>query len=695
MTLHLLVTLGGFLLGTSALTLLLGIRYIPHNKVGIVEKLWSLRGALRDGRLVARAGEAGYQAEILRGGLHWAYFPWQYRVHTEPLVVIAENRIGYIYARDGLPLAAVQTLGRVVACNDFQDAGAFLAAGGQRGRQRGVLREGVYAINTALFVVIGESRVRSGPLKDEDSKRYVSWQEQLMKNGGFRPVVIGDGGGWVAFGRELSAKDGKETEVALDGSDTIGVVTVHDGLPIDSHEIIAPEVGGTDGGSGHEYFQDPEQFLRLGGRRGKQLQVLTDGTFFINRWFATVEIRPKTLIPIGYVGVVVSFYGAQGRDLTGDGFRYGEQVEEGTRGVWRHALPPGKYALNPYALTVELVPTVNFVLRWVTGQVEAHHYDENLRSIEIITADGYEPTLPLSLVLHIDYQKAPSVVQRFGDVQRLISQTLDPILSAYFRDVAQSTQMLDLLTKRQEIQEAATRELGRRFQDYDINCIAVLIGRPESVGTQYDAGEDPIEALFDQLRQRRLAEEQILTYGQQKRAAAELRELADAQAQAQQQTELTQTRVQVDIAANRGAAELEEARRLAERDVVRAQGSSKSEELLGAGQSARIAQTGRAEAEVAARKVAAFGDARLLALTLLGAELATSQQPLVPDRVTSLGGAETTENLGLFGRLLTVLLAERSGTENAPEPPRAAAQATGQNEGPCQQAALCRQALPL
>ena len=33
--------------------------------------------------------------------------------------------------------------------------------------------------------------------------------------------------------------------------------------------------------------------------------MLTDGTFFINRWFATVEMQPKTLIPIGYVGVVV------------------------------------------------------------------------------------------------------------------------------------------------------------------------------------------------------------------------------------------------------------------------------------------------------------------------------------------------------------------------------------------------------
>ena len=32
---------------------LIGIRYIPHNKVGIVEKFWSHKGSLTDGRIVA------------------------------------------------------------------------------------------------------------------------------------------------------------------------------------------------------------------------------------------------------------------------------------------------------------------------------------------------------------------------------------------------------------------------------------------------------------------------------------------------------------------------------------------------------------------------------------------------------------------------------------------------------------------
>ena len=82
-------------------------------------------------------------------------------MHKVRLVTISQGKIGYVYARDGEPLPSSQTLGRVVECNNFQDAAAFLsamapAACGQRGRQRAILREGVYAINLALFVVITE-----------------------------------------------------------------------------------------------------------------------------------------------------------------------------------------------------------------------------------------------------------------------------------------------------------------------------------------------------------------------------------------------------------------------------------------------------------------------------------------------------------------------------------------------------------
>ena len=72
----------GLVVGLLLLSWLLGTRYIPNNRIGIVERLWSARGSLKEGRIIALDEEAGFQASILRGGLHVLYFPWQYRIHS-------------------------------------------------------------------------------------------------------------------------------------------------------------------------------------------------------------------------------------------------------------------------------------------------------------------------------------------------------------------------------------------------------------------------------------------------------------------------------------------------------------------------------------------------------------------------------------------------------------------------------------
>ena len=184
--------LGG-LVALFCLPRLLGIVYIPHTQVGVIEKIWSSKGSLREGQIIARNGEAGLQAKFLRGGIHFGLYPWQYRIHREPLVAVAEGKMAYVYARDGVPLEPIQTLGRTVDSNHFQDAIRFLEAQGQRGRQRAILREGVYAINLALFVIITEERIFSGPVR-ESADRYESWRTQLASMRAFDPVVIGAGG---------------------------------------------------------------------------------------------------------------------------------------------------------------------------------------------------------------------------------------------------------------------------------------------------------------------------------------------------------------------------------------------------------------------------------------------------------------------------------------------------------------------
>lgn len=682
-----LLTLGGGLLALA-----LCVRYIPHNRIGVIEKLWSSQGSLANGRIMSLAGEAGYQSQLLRGGVHFGYWRWQYRIHKARLVTIPQGEIGYVYARDGEPLAPSQTLGRVVACNNFQDAAMFLESSpdlqrGQRGRQRAILREGVYAINPALFVVITNSRVYVLPQIQESQERTAvsQWQEELRSVDGFQPVVIG---------RRTVQPDGNSDEAAS-ADDTIGIITIHDGGSLSAGELIAPPVGqNTDPALDHNNFQDPEKFLTAGGRRGRQYQTLTDGTYFINRWFATVETIPKTVVPIGHVGVVVSYYGRTGNDLSGIAFRHGEQVAEGERGVWERPLGPGKYAFNTYAGNIVLVPTTNFVLHWITGRSETHRYDENLRSIDLVTRDAYEPTLPLSVVVHIDYQRAPSVIQRFGDVKKLITQTLDPLLSAYFRDIAHRKTMLELLHERDVIQREAQAELRRRFHEFDIECVDVLIGKPDTA-----EADGKIESLLEQLRLRQLSIEQLETYERQREANDKLRSLNEAKAQAEMQTQMTNARLQVQIAESKGDADLALARRQNDRTIMQAQteltntrlkvqmaecegdaeiararrqaeqicvlADAKSQEnrINGRGEAQRILQIGLAESNVLQRKIASYGDPRLFALTLASRELARSTQPLVPERLFVTGNGESGANgeQGLLGTLLGLLVAERSG----------------------------------
>jgi uncharacterized membrane protein YqiK len=660
---------GIILLTLFILTLMVfGVRYIPNDRVGIIEKFWSGKGSVRAGHIIALSGEAGYQADLLRGGVHFFLGRWQCRIHWAPLVTIPQGKIGYVYARDGDALLPSQTLSRIVNCDNFQDARAFLA-NGQRGRQRQILREGVYAINLALFVVVTEDVVYHLVQGRTELEKLIGWQSELKQLAGFDPVLIG---GPVRASDPLVPN---KTFMV----DSIGIVTTHDGPSLSPGEIIAPSVGNdATEGNYHNNFQDPEAFLSAGGRRGRQYVPLTDGTYFINRWFATVEIIPKTVVPVGYVGVVISYSGPPGKDLSGDAFRHGERVSRGERGVWDRPFGPGKYPFNTYAGQIIFVPTTNFVLHWITGKTEEHKYDDRLQSIDLVTKDAYEPMLPLSVVVHIDYMKAPSVIQRFGDVKKLITQTLDPMLSAYFRDVAHKKTMLELLHERSAIQSEALETLRRRFLEFDIECVDVLIGKPDTA----EAG-GKIETLLEQLRIRQLSIEQLETFERQGQAAEKQRALNDALALAQKQTELTASQVQIRIAENQGDADLARARKqaeqqvvmaqaelaksrhLAEQTVVTAQAESQQRVLAGKGESQRLLQIGLSEASVLMQKIASYGDPRLYALALVAEQLSHSQQPLVPQHmfVAGGGGAEGSSGAGqnLFGTLIGLLVAEKTG----------------------------------
>jgi uncharacterized membrane protein YqiK len=611
----------GIIVGFIFLT---GIRFIPNNRIGIVEKRFGGRSVR--GGFIAQHGEAGYQPDVLRGGLHYL-MPIQYVVHIAPLVTITQGKIGYIFARDGQPLSAMQTLAGNITANDFQDTAAFLTNGGQRGPQRQILREGTYAINLSQFIVITEERVYYLPLGKDDEFVIQSMVQTIAKRQGFFPVVI------------------------KDQDDLVGVVTIHDGPSLPSGEIIARIVGSDPANplTYHNNFQMPDRFLAAGGQRGRQLQVLVEGTYYLNRLFATVEMIQKTTIDVGTVGVVISYTGEHGIDLSGTDYRHGELVKEGDRGVWSVPLLPGKYAFNTYAGKVVAVPTTNIILKWIRSEVGADKLDENLAEVSLITKDAFEPSLPLSVVIHIDYQKAPLVIQRFGDVKRLVEQTLDPMVSAYFKNIGQTRTLIQLIQERNEIQRIAGQEMKEKFAHYNLELEEVLIGTPAS-----QHGDTQIEVILTQLRSRQIAVEQLETYSKQETAATKERSLREAQARAEQQRGITESELNITVQTNQGKAEYQRA--LQQAAQIKALAQAEAE---------KIARTGIAQAISTEEQVNAYGGPQYQmtqqVLNRFSEAIQQSGVDVVPQVLIKGGEGDNGANGNVMEGLLTMLLSEKMG----------------------------------
>ncbi len=643
MATSLVVLVGLALLGAIALYLFAGVRIIPNDRLGVVEKRWSPRGSVKSG-FIALEGEAGYQPDVLRGGVHWLP-PFQYRVHKLPLVTIPQGRIGYVFARDGRPLSATQTLASSVVSSHFQDVRQFLAAGGQRGPQRMLLREGTYAINLAQFLVVTEGKLFYLALSREEDAVFQQMGRTLLERGGFSPVVI------------------KGVE------DHIGVITVHDGPSLPQGQIIAPVVGDDplDARTYHNNFQE-EAFLAAGGARGRQLQVLVEGTYYVNRLFATIEMIPKTVVEVGHVGVVVSYTGTRGHDVSGIEYKHGELVGVGERGVWSDPLLPGKYAFNTYAGKVIMVPTTNFILKWSKGDIGSHKFDENLTEVSLITKDAFEPSLPLSVVVHIDYRKAPLVVQRFGDVKRLVEQTLDPMVAAYFKNIGQTRTLIQLLQERSIIQAIASEEMKARFSHYNLELEEVLIGTPAA-----SDGDKHIATILEQLRARQIAEEQIETYGRQEKASGKERELREAMARASAQKALTESELAITVESNQGRAAYERSVQQAAQMRTLAEAKGIEMRTLADAEAAKIRALGEAQADTAARigiaeamaveeQVRAYGGPKLQVtqsvMKSFADAIAEAKVDVVP-KVVMGGGAGGQATSNVFETLLALLLSDK------------------------------------
>ncbi len=469
---------------------------------------------------------------------------------------------------------------------------SFSSTVARRARQVGILTAGTYRINTAQFAVI----------TSVDAGEHGMYPE-LLRLHRVEP-------------------------------DQVGIVTTLDGRPIEAGEIAGPAI------PGHDNFQNAQSFLDGGGRRGLQEQILLSGTWNLNPWFVQVQQVPMVQIPIGYVGVVISYVGMAHEDVSGVDFKHGDLVNAGHKGVWVTPLYPGKHPVNTFVMKVELVPTTNIVLNWAS-RTESHNYDAKLSSITVRSRDGFAFNLDVSQIIHVGALDAPKVISRVGSMQNLVDHVLQPIVGNYFRNSAQDYTVLDFLSARSQRQVEAAEHIRAALQAYDVQAIDTLIG-----------DINPPAELMQTQTDRKIAEERRKTYEVQEAAQKQRQQLV-------RQTSLADIQQQV-VDAEQGVsiAELH-----ANSHIKQATGEAEAVRLRALGEAEAIRATGQAKAEAYRVGVEALGAQGYTVMQLMQI-VGERNVRIVPDVAVSGANGNTGLVDGLLGVMLRNQTNGKAGTKD-------------------------------
>jgi regulator of protease activity HflC (stomatin/prohibitin superfamily) len=600
---------------------------IGPTQVGLVNKRLARRG-LNEGNPVAFNGEAGYQGALLMPGLRFKLWPI-FSVQKHPWVQVPAGEIGVVIAQVGAPIAiGAKSAEFHPAFGNFSDLAAFLGNGGQKGVQRPVLPPGTLVpVHPAAFLVITASRVYGAPISFE-------LQAKQRELGG---VLTSD-----VFG--LTHEQLRVTVIAPVGStDMVGVVTALEGEPLPAGDI-ANRLGGyadiplleAAGRSDaeiidtllgrqnelHNNYQDFQRFMEHGGRIGLQHDPLLYGAYLLNPFLVSVEMVPMLVVRQGEVAVIKSFVGMPTLDTSGAEFKFGSIVRPGRRGIWQEPLRTGKYPLNPRIYAAEIVPTSILTLNWANSVSTAHNLDSSLSPIEGKSREGFVFKIDLQVQIHVSDTKAPKVISMVGTMQNLVNEVLQSAVGNHFRNTLQRLEAVRFIETRDEVQEAANLAVGHHLTTYEVETRGVYI---------QDVVFPP--ELVQVLTEREIAKQEKATFHEQRDAQSARIEVEKARGTADMQGQLATSQVSIEINSNTADARAAAARGEAAYTETTARADATKIEVLGLAEAAKIQAVGSAEAI----RVRAIGLSEAKATEALGLARAAGFEA----QKTALGPAAT------------------------------------------------------
>ena len=606
--------------------LLKSTRNIGPAEVGLVRKRFSPR-SLGPGNVVAFEGEAGYQAKLMMPGVQFKLWPL-YDVTHHPMVQIPSDQIGVVIAQVGKPLPVGAKSGIYKSeFGNFQDLEKFVSGGGEKGVQRSVLSPGtVVPIHPVGFLVISKNQVYGVPI-DETYAALERAGDLKPESFGLEPVQLN-----VVRIEPRFYQDGKVV-------DMIGVVTTYEGPPLPKGAIANrigdfvdlatlesdPDTKDSDlveailavKNEDHNNYQDFQAFLDHGGRIGLQHDPLMYGAYNLNPFLVSVEMVPMLVVNQGEVGVLKAYVGLATEDTSGADFKFGSLVRPGHRGIWQEPLRTGKYAINPRCYSAEIVPTFILTLNWADATSTAHNLDKGLKQITAKSKEGFKFNIDLQVQIHVPDTEAPKVISIVGTMLNLVTEVLQAAVGNHFRDKLQSMPAIDFIEKRQDVQAQAQTHIAEKLKEYRIETRGVYI-------------QDVVfpQQLVEVLTTREIANQQQETFHAEEKAQGKRLELEQARGKADMQSELARSTIGIDIAKNK-----------AQGVQAEADGESYRLEKVGRASAVKTEADGLAVAKGLEAQQQAVGKDQTAVINVVRA-LSSGTQRFVPENLAlTLGGA--------------------------------------------------------
>lgn len=340
---------------------------------------------------IKNSGQKGKQLATLNTGIYYIN-TFLFKIRIDTLTEIGPDEIGIVTANDGRPLETGQTLGKLVDCQNFENSDLFINNGGQVGVQISILQTGNYHINTDLFDInkipltaiefgkIGLVDAKDGvPLKPNqllgaviDCNQYQNAQA-FLDNGGQKGKQLG----LLTAGKykiNLNLFDINIVDAVKISPEEVGLVEAKGGAFLKPGQTFGKVVECND-------FQDAETFLLNGGQSGKQLPVLTTGTYYINTYLFDIQTRPAIRINTDQIGIVEANAGEPlepgqifGRIVECNNYQDGRKFFEnkGQRGKQLKIITAGIYQINTDLFSVYTKPLIVIKPEEI-GLVEAKH----------------------------------------------------------------------------------------------------------------------------------------------------------------------------------------------------------------------------------------------------------------------------------------------------------------------------------